>query len=169
MQILLPENKSFDIDFIPEVADEYYYCTLNAVKEKEIDHFFKPLVFLESYYSPAVVLQIGPYTLKMPLDWNILVTDEEFSTVEPVPLTSLNERGFLALIYNPLEYRLPRAEEIRIVSVYNELKWYNPKINDGNFLIVPLHHGEEPRCCAFAPSLSKIHRNLDLNHIITYE
>lgn len=169
MQILMPENKAFDIDFIPEIADEYYFCILSASKEKDIDHYFKPLVFLESYYSPAVVLRIGEFTIKMPLDWNILVTDEEFSSVEAVPLTSLNDRGFLALIYNPLEYRLPRVEEVEIVSVFNELKWYSPKVNDGNMLIVPLEGGDSPRCCAFSSSLSKIHRNLDLQHIISYE
>lgn len=165
----MPENKAFDLSMLPEKVDDFYFCVLNAITEKNIDHYFNPLVFLESYSYPAVVLKIGKFVINMPLDWNIIMTDEEFSDVEVVPLTSIVKRDFKALVYNPLEYKLPTAENIEVETVYNEVKWYFPKMADGMLFIVPLENGDNPRCCAFSSTLSKIHRNLSLNHIIEYE
>jgi hypothetical protein len=37
------------------------------------DFFYIPLIFLESFNSPAAVLEIGKWKIKMPLDWKMLI------------------------------------------------------------------------------------------------
>jgi len=58
-----------------------------------------PLIYIESFNAPAIVLDIGGKEITMPLDWSIAVGDkEDSSTVEVVPLTSIADRGFSAFI-----------------------------------------------------------------------
>ena len=54
------------------------------------DFFFVPLIYLESFSSPAAVLEIDNAKIQMPLDWHILLGDPECGDFEILPLTSLN-------------------------------------------------------------------------------
>lgn len=123
---------------------------------KNSDYFFIPLVFLESFQSPSVVLQIGTYTIQMPLDWSILVCDDDYSDLEVMPLTSLNDRGFHTMVFNPLRHMVPRPQEINITNVYSEVKWFFPKLKNGNILVVPLEDKLCPNCALFVKEISKL-------------
>ena len=58
------------------------------------------LIFLESFYASAICLQIGEHNIQMPMDWSIAITDEDLTGIEVIPLTSLNNRGFLTATLN---------------------------------------------------------------------
>ena len=79
---------------------------------KTPDYFFLPLIFLESFNAPALVLRIGEHVLKMPVDWQILIGEPELGDLEIVPLTSVNDRGFKAFTFNPLASYRPKFEKI---------------------------------------------------------
>ena len=60
MQILTLENKTFLLDNLPEEVDEECrFAVLDNSDPKEPDFFFMPLIFLESFNAPAMVLKIG--------------------------------------------------------------------------------------------------------------
>ena len=59
MKILTVENETYDLDEIPETVDDLRYGILDYTNPKNVDYYFIPLVFLESFYAPAAVLQIG--------------------------------------------------------------------------------------------------------------
>ena len=100
----------------------------------EQDYFYLPLIFLESFTGPAVVLKIGPYELTMPLDWCCIVGDPEGPEMEILPLTSLNDRGFKTFCFNPISGFRPEFLEIDIIDVYQDVKWYFPKMKPGQLL-----------------------------------
>ena len=128
IKILTHENKSYDLDHIPDEVEDIRYCVLDCTDKQEIDFYFLPLIFLESFYSPAVVLDIGKYRVRMPLDWSILVTDETFHDMEIMPLTSINDRGFSTVVFNPLRHMVPETFEVNISNVYADIKWFFPKL-----------------------------------------
>ena len=68
MKILTENNRAYDLDKIPNEVEDIRYCVLDYSDSKNPDYFFIPLIFLESFYAPAVVLKIGEYTVQMPLD-----------------------------------------------------------------------------------------------------
>ena len=74
-KILTVENESYDLDFVPEEIEDIRYCVLDYSNPKEADYIFVPLVFLESFNSPAAVLQVGQLQVKVPLDWSLIVCD----------------------------------------------------------------------------------------------
>ena len=115
-----------------------------------------PLIFLESFNSPAMVLRIGEDEIAMPIDWCIAVGDSATGNdLEVLPLTSLNDRGFEALIYNPLSSFRLEFRTIEIVNFYNDVKWYFPKMKNGQLLSVPINYGEKPNCAYFVKEISR--------------
>lgn len=162
MLILTEENKSYNLDCIPEENVDIRYCVLDCSDPKEIDFYWLPLIFLESFNAPAVVLDIGPYKLQMPLDWSILVCDDNYSDMEVMPLTQLNDRGFHSIIFNPLEHMVPVSYEINISNIYADVKWYFPKLKNGNVLTMPMEQGITPPCALFVKEGNKVPDPLDM-------
>ena len=157
MQILTLEDKTFSLNNLPDEVDENTrFAVLDNSDPKEPDFFFMPLIFLESFNAPAMVLRIGEDEIAMPLDWSIAVGDSSAATdIEILPLTSLNDRGFEALIFNPLSSFRVEFKKIEIVNFYNDVKWYFPKMKNGQLLSVPLNTQPKPLCAYFVKEISR--------------
>lgn len=162
MFILTEENKAYNLDRVPNEVEDIRYCVYDYSDPKNPDYFFIPLIFLESFYAPAVVLTIGDYTLQMPLDWSVLVCDEDYSDLEIMPLTSLNDRGFYTMVFNPLRHMVPRPKEVVISNVYSDVKWFFPKLKNANILVVPLEDKPHPNCALFVKDVSKLPDVIDI-------
>lgn len=165
MQILLLENKSFDMTFLPEEVDDMRFAVLDNSDPTDPDYFFIPLIFVESFTAPAAIIQVGERQIRMPLDWQILVGDPEIGDLEIVPLTSISERGFDCFVNNPLGNNRPRFEAVDIVDIYPEIKWYAPRLKVGNLLAVPIDNGENPRCVYFSREVSRTQQTVKVDHV----
>lgn len=160
MRILnLDLNNAFELDHLPDQVDDLRFAILDNSNPQTPDYFFIPLIFLESFNAPALVLKVGKHIVKMPVDWQILIGEPEIGDLEVLPLTSLNDRGFKAFAYNPLTSFSPKFLDVEILNVYNEVTWYSPKLKNGQMLCVPLSEGPEPDCVYFVKEIS---RNLEI-------
>lgn len=157
MLILTLDDKTFDLSKMPdEVEDDIRFAVLDNNDTSNPDFFFMPLIFLESFNSPAMVIRIGKHEVIMPIDWSIAVADSESgSEIEVMPLTSLNDRGFEAFLFNPLSGFKHEYGKIEIVNVYNDVKWFFPKMKNNQLLTVPLHEGDKPLCAFFTKDISR--------------
>ena len=157
MQILTLKDETFYLNDLPEEVDEdCRFAVLDNSNPQDPDYFFQPLIFLESFTCPAAVLQIGPWQVQMPLDWCMIVGDPESTgDMEVLPLTSLNDRGFSAYTFNPISSFKPQFYPVDIVNVYQDVKWYFPKMRLGQLLATPLHNGEQPVCAYFVKEVSR--------------
>ena len=86
MRILTLDNTSYSMDSIPDEIDEVRFCVLDNSDPKDPDYFYIPLIFLESFNSPALVLRIGENVIRMPVDWQLLIGEPDFGDLEVVPL-----------------------------------------------------------------------------------
>ena len=165
MRILTLENECFLLEDLPEELNEdVRFSVLDNSDPKNPDFFFVPLIFLESFSAPAMVLNIGGHELTMPLDWSIVVGDQwSGMDLEVLPLTSLNDRGFEAFIYNPLTGFKTDFQEIKITNFYNDVKWFFPKLKNGQLLTVPLTEGAEPQCVYFVKDISRQSEIIDFS------
>ena len=157
MRILTLENKAFDLNDLPEeVSEDARFSVLDNSDPKNPDFFFQPLIFLESFNSPAILMNIGGNEIQMPLDWSILVGDSECgSDPEILPLPSINERGFEAFSMNPVKGYRPDFQPIEIINIYQDVRWYFPKMKNGQLLTVPLHNEVNPPCAYFVKEISR--------------
>lgn len=144
------------MDEIPNEVDELNFCVLDNSNPKDPDYFFIPLIFMESFNSPALVLRVGEHVIKMPVDWQILIGEKEVGDLEVIPLTSINDRGFSAFSFNPKSSFRPDFYPVEILDIYQDVKWYFPKLKPGQLLAVPLEEGvEEPMCVFFVKDISR--------------
>ena len=91
----------------------------------------------------------------MPADWQILIGEEDVGDLEVLPLTSINDRGFSAYTFNPLTSYRPEFMPVEIIDVYQDVKWYFPKLRPGQLLSIPLNGGAEPMCAYFVKEVSR--------------
>jgi hypothetical protein len=166
MKILTLENVPYTLERIPEyVNDDLRFAVLDNSNPADPDYFWIPLIFLESFNAPAAVLQIGKYKIKMPLDWKMIVGEPEQGELNVLPITSLNDRGFDAFLFNPLTSSKPDFAEIDIVDIYQEVKWYFPKVKTGQILAVPLENKRKPQCAYFVKDISRQCENIDYGSV----
>jgi len=165
MRILTLDNTSYEMDQIPDEIDEVRFCVLDNSDPKEPDYFFIPLIFLESFNSPALVLRIGKHTVRMPVDWQLLIGEPDFGDLEVVPLTSINDRGFNVFTFNPMKSFRPEFMPVEIVDIYQDVKWYFPKLKPGQMLAVPLTEGSEPMCAYFIKDISRQSEVVDYSKV----
>ena len=158
MHILSLENKAFSLTNLPdELEDDIRFAILDNSDPKEPDFFFIPLIFLESFSAPAMVMEINGNEIMMPVDWSIAVGDSSTGNdIEILPLTSVNDRGFESFLFNPLTSFKTEFGKIEITNFYNDVKWYFPKLKHGHIMSVPLNDRPNPPCMFFAKEINQI-------------
>jgi hypothetical protein len=155
MRILTLENIYYNLETLPDEIDDLRFAILDNSNPSNVDYHYIPLIFLESFNSPALVLRIGDKKIKMPVDWQILIGESEHGDLETLPLTSINDRGFNAFEFNPLSAFAPSFQPIEIVDIYHDVTWYAPRLRNGQFLCVPIDDTEKPRCVYFVKEISR--------------
>jgi hypothetical protein len=156
MKILtLDDNSAYNLENLPEEIDDLRFAILDNSTPSNVDYHYIPLIFLESFNSPALVLRIGNTSIKMPLDWQILIGEPDLGDLETIPLTSINDRGFKAFEFNPITGFKPTFLDIEILDVYHDVTWYAPRLKNGQFLAVPIEDGPKPRCVYFVKDISR--------------
>ena len=165
MRILTLENTPYDLETLPDEIDDLRFAILDNSTPANVDYYFIPLIFLESFSSPALVLKIGDKKIKMPVDWQILIGEQEHGDLETLPLSSLNDRGFHSFSFNPLSSYSPGFLSIEILDIYPDVTWYAPRLRNGQFLCVPIDEGEKPRCIYFVKDISRNCEVVDYSQI----
>lgn len=166
MRILnLTDNSSYEMVDIPDEVDDLQFAILDNSNPKNPDYFFIPLIFLESFNSPAIVLSIGGNIVKMPVDWQVLIGEPDLGDLEVLPLTSINDRGFSAYTFNPISSFRPEFHPIEILDIYQDVRWYTPKLKPGQLLAVPITEGKKPLCAYFVKDIPKSSEILDYSKI----
>jgi hypothetical protein len=85
---------------------------------------------------------------------------------EVLPLTSINERGFDALVFNPIKGFRVEFLPIEIVNIFQDVRWYFPKMKNGQLLTVPLHDGPNPPCVYFVKEVSRQSEIVQLHKLL---
>lgn len=168
MRILTLENQCFLLNNLPDEIDEdVRFSVLDNSNPHEPDFFFIPLIFLESFSAPAMVMEINGNEIMMPIDWNIAVGDSSTGNdLEVLSLTSINDRGFEAFLFNPLSSFKCEFGDIKITNFYNDVKWYFPKMKNGQLLSVPITTGKDPLCAYFVKDISRQSELIDYSLLL---
>ena len=158
----LDTNRAYDLNEIPDEVEDLRFCVLDNSDPKNPDYHFIPLIFLESFNSPALVLRIGEHTVKMPVDWQLLIGEPDLGDLEVIPLTSVNDRGFSAFCFNPVHSYRPEFHAVEIIDIYQDVKWYFPKLKPGHRLAGPIDSdAKNPLCAYFVKEISRVSEVVD--------
>lgn len=171
MRILTVENQAFELDNIPDEVDDLRFCVLDNSNPKNPDFYYMPLVFMESFNSPALACKIGESIIKIPVsppmskEWQILIGEPDLGDLETITVTSVNDRGFKAFVTNPMSNFKPTFMDIEIVDVYQDVKWFFPKLKNNHLLAVPLTLGPKPQCIFIIKEISRQCEIVDISKV----
>lgn len=165
MNILTPENTCFNMNMISKLVDDLQYCVLDYSNPNDVDFYFIPLIFLDTYPRPAADLQIGPYRVQVPLDWSIVISEKNLGNLEIIELKHLNDRPFEAFVLNPIKSYMPDFYEITIENLYPDITWNVPKLKYGHILAVPLETTDNPKCAFFVKDANRLPEQLDITKV----
>ena len=166
MKILTLDNQPFDLNHLPEEVDDMRFAILDNSNPADPDYHYMPLIFLESFNAPALVLRIGEHRVRMPVDWQILIGEPDLGDLEVLPLTSINDRGFRAFEFNPLSSFRADFLPIEIEDVYQDVRWYFPKLKNGQLLCIPITDGPKPICAYFVKEISRQNEIIHLDKLL---
>ena len=60
MKILTTDNNYYNLDKIPEDGEDIQYCVLDTTNSKNIDFFFIPLIFMETFNACLLYTSQSP-------------------------------------------------------------------------------------------------------------
>lgn len=166
MKILTPDNISVDLNRIPSNADGLQYGVLDYSDPRDVDYYFLPLFFLDTYPRPAADLQIGKYRIQVPLDWSIVIVEKNIGQVEVLEIKNINDREFDAWGFNPINGFSPEFMPINVLNIYPDVNWYVPKLKNGHVLVVPLEDKYSPMCALFVKDVNKLPEQLDISNLM---
>jgi len=155
MKIHTLDDKTYNLDTLPDEIDDLRFAILDNSNPEEPDYFYIPLIFVESFTSPALVIRIADKSIKMPLDWFAVIGEEDMGDLEAIPLTSINDRDFKLFEFNSISSTRAEFLPIEIIDIYNEVQWYAPKLKNGQYIAIPIDDGPKPRVVYFINSVSR--------------
>lgn len=171
MNVLTEENKCFSMNLVNKKT-KIFFAVLDYEDSSNPDYQWLPLYGMEHFSSPVAELRFGENIIQMPLDWNLLVGEQDFGEIEIIPILDLNERSFKAFCFNPMAVPgtrkgfIPKFLEVELTMVYPDIKWIVPKLKSKNLLSVPIEMGTNPDCVYFCKDGTKIPDNMDIGKII---
>lgn len=181
MQILLPENKAFNLDNPTSKLIDQKMCVYDYSDKDYQDFFFKKITSFISYRYPVVELQIGNrYTVELPLNWRILVSNDFDYMCRLIPMEELLHFGNDIPVFNPLYIGLPKILPVKIININtNSVSHFVPKLPKKNLLCIPLGNNETlyhktidgvdisyPDCFYACDDIDTTKLEIDLNEII---
>lgn len=168
MRILTLESGCMDLVSLPESLDEeIHFSVLDNSTPSRPDFFFNPLMFLETFGSPAAVIRVDGVEVNIPLDWLLLIGDGTTGNdLEILSVTSIHNRNFEAFLYNPVTSFRPEFGEVEMVNIYNNVQWYFPKLRNNQLLTFPLHTGSDSLCIFITPEISKTCETVNYTRLV---
>jgi len=145
MEILLPENTSFNLNQPTSKLIDSKMCVFDYSDKEDIDFFMKKITTFISYRYPSVELLIGnKYHLELPLNWRVMIADKHDFICQLVPIEELLHFPNDTVIFNPYHIGTPKFVDIKIVKINPQpIEHFVPKLPKKNCLVIPLGAKEE--------------------------
>ena len=76
---------------------------------------------------------------------------------------NINDRGFSAFVFNPISSFRLDFQPLEIINVFQDIRWYTPKLKHGHILAVPLSNDPKPLCAYFVKETNKLPEVLSID------
>ena len=157
MLILTPENKVFDMNTVGDYAPEEMFCSLNLSSLKDADYFFHNIMSTVNFSAIAAEIQIGDFTTQLPINWQILLGDDDSGMIETASIDDLMSlKDPHAFVYNPISSKYVSFVPIKVKNIFTiNVRWQIPLLAKSNMLAVPIEYGNKPACIFVADDIDR--------------
>lgn len=143
---------------VHDVIPDQMYCALDLSNIDDSDYYFFNILNTVSFSAMSAELQIGTHIISVPINWQILLGDEEtgmmeMSTIEDI----MNLKEPHAYVLNPIKSLFPKYLPVKVRNIFTiNARWQIPMLNKKHLLAVPIQNKENPLCVFFADESDKI-------------
>lgn len=166
MYILTENNLPFSMNNIPNLVDDIRYSIMDYSVPDNADFYCIPLVFLETFTTPAAEIKIGDKKLQIPLDWSIVIGEKDVGDLEIIPITQCLDRDFSVFCYNPINGYRAEYKKLDVTNIYPDVKWHVPKLKYGHLMVLPIEIKQDPLCCFIVKDTHKLPDVLDISKLL---
>lgn len=140
MDVLIPDNSCFNLNQPTNKLIDSKMCVFDYSTREDMDFYFKKVTTYIMYRYPTVELSVGEkYTIEIPLNWRVLVTNDNDYLCQLVPVEELLHFGHQVAVFNPYHIGVPKIMDIRIRSVnQTAIEHFVPKLPKKNLLVMPV-------------------------------
>lgn len=140
MEVLIPDNTSFNLNQPTSKLIDSKMCVFDYADKDDMDFYFKKITTYILYRYPTVELGIGDkYTIEIPLNWRILITNDNDYLCQLVPVEELLHFDHQTAVFNPYYVGIPKILNIKINNInQNAVEHFVPKLPKKNLLVMPL-------------------------------
>jgi len=134
MLIFDDQNQAIILDNVetPVLTENYWVLDLQIM-----DYTLAQLMVLEEIIAPTVELDIRGFKFLLPLNWNILVVDQETQQIDIVVLKKVAGRDFTAFIYGPDKSR-HESSRISVTNFYPNHHNVGPSLMKNQMMCHPI-------------------------------
>lgn len=140
MEILLPTNEKFNLNQPTSKLIDSKMCVFDYSDKEDCDFYYKKITSFISYRYPTVTLALGEkYTLELPLNWRIMITNNYDYICQLIPVEELLHYQQQTLIFNPFYNSIPMIKNITIKGINpTPVEVFVPKLPRKNLLVLPI-------------------------------
>lgn len=114
-------------------------CVFDYADKSDMDFIYKKISNFLMYRYPTVSLQVGKYTIDLPLNWRILVCNDYDYVCQLVPVEDLLHFPHTTAIFNPFYVNIPKIVDIKIKGINpHPIDHFVPRLPKHNLLVLPL-------------------------------
>ena len=134
------------------------YCALDLSSIANSDYYFHDIMSTVNFSAMAAELQIGEFQTQVPMNWQILLGDEDTGMMEMATIEDLLSLKLPhAYVFNPISSMYPRFLPVKVNNIFTiNIRWQMPMMNKQNLLAIPLSFTEKPLCAFFADETDRI-------------
>lgn len=134
MQILTDYSRALIIDSLENpMVTTYHWILSGHIK----DFMLEQIQYLEETKGPGVEIMIEGLSFIVPASWNILVVDDETSTLDTIPIPDCATTNHKALLMSSVDFRIRKAP-IKFVEFHEFSKCIHPSVAKGTMFCHPI-------------------------------
>lgn len=106
------------------------------------DFKLSTIPYIEETKGPSIEVMVEGFSFIVPASWNILVVDDETTTIDTVPISNCSTGSHKVLLMSAVDSKI-RKGNIKVLDLHPVYSCYHPMIAKGTMLCHPV--GPEER------------------------
>ena len=141
MEVLISPTETFNLNQPTNKLIDQKMCVYDCSDKTYCDFFFRKLSTFIAYRYPTATLLIDrKYTIELPLNWKILVTNSHDYICKPVAIEDILHLDTNQVpLFNPFHPGISKLPHIEIKSLNpNPVEHFVPKLPKKSLLVLPI-------------------------------
>lgn len=115
------------------LVTRYHWVLSGSMKDFKLS----TIPYIEETKGPSIEVMVEGFTFVLPASWNILVIDDETTTIDTVPISNCATGSHKVLLMSAMDSKI-RKGEIKVLDLHPVYSCFHPMVAKGTMLCHPI-------------------------------